>query len=384
MLCRSRNHAMELNLEIDHLPRPPLRSDFGIGAVGAGFIMRDIQLVAYRNAGFSVAGITSRTPEIAREVAELRGIPQVYSGVAEMLEDPAVKIVDVAVPPDQQLGIIRQIVNAPHKPQGILAQKPLAMNYAEACEVVGLCRSAGIRLAVNQNMRYDHSIRAAKSILQRGYLGEPVFASIEMRAVPHWQRWLPDYSRLTLLNMSVHHLDAFRYLFGNPDAVYCSTRTDPRTKFAHEDGICLYILEYDSGFRASAWDDIWAGPLTKEKHLDPYIKWRIEGTEGIAEGMLGWPKYPDHQPSTVRFCSARYPGLWITPRWSEAWFPDAFEGPMAALMDSIARGVEPENSGSDNLKTMALIEACYRSIHEKRSIRIAQIEDEYEAAAGAR
>ena len=189
MLCRSRKLAMELNFEIDHLPRPPLRSDFGIGAVGAGFIMRDIQLVAYRNAGFSVAGITSRTPEIAREVAELRGIPQVYSGVAEMLEDPAVKIVDVAVPPDQQLGIIRQIVNAPHKPQGILAQKPLAMNYAEACEVVGLCRSAGIRLAVNQNMRYDHSIRAAKSILQRGYLGEPVFASIEMRAVPHWQRW---------------------------------------------------------------------------------------------------------------------------------------------------------------------------------------------------
>ena len=28
----------------------------------------------------------------------------------------------------------------------------------------------------------------------------------------------------------------------------------------HQDGICLYILEYESGLRASSWDDVWAGP----------------------------------------------------------------------------------------------------------------------------
>jgi predicted dehydrogenase len=272
---------------------------------------------------------------------------------------------------------------APRRPLGILAQKPLAMNYDGAKEIVEICRKAGIRLAVNQNMRYDHSIRALKSLLDRGYLGEPVLATIDMRAVPHWQPWLVDYPRLTLLNMSVHHLDTLRYLFGDPDAVYASTRSDPRTRFPHQDGICLYILEYDNGFRASAWDDIWAGPRTPDNDLDPYIKWRVEGTEGVAEGWIGWPKYPNHQPSTMRFTSSRTPGIWITPKWKEAWFPDAFSGPMGALMDAIDRDTEPANSGEDNLQTMALVDACYRSLAEKRAVRLDEIRDASPATAGA-
>jgi predicted dehydrogenase len=363
----------DFNPILDYLPQPPARSNWGIGLVGAGFIVRDIQSVAYRNAHFNMVAITSRTPEIAHEVAELRGIPRVYDSVTEMLDDPAVDILDIAVPPDQQLRIVQEAVRSRRLPKGILAQKPLAMNYGEALEIVRLCAEAGVKLAVNQNMRYDHSIRALKCLLNRGYLGEPVLATIEMRAVPHWQRWLPEYPRLTLLNMSVHHLDCFRFLFGDPDGVYASTRSDPRTRFRHQDGICLYILEYDSGFRASGWDDIWAGPRTEDDDLQPYIKWRVEGTEGLAEGRLGWPQYPNHQPSQMRFTCSRRPGIWISPRWKKAWFPDAFEGPMGSLMDAIARESEPDNSGADNLHTMALVEACYRSLDEKRQVRIAEL-----------
>jgi len=75
----------------------------------------------------------------------------------------------------------------------------------------------------------------------------------------------------------------------------------------------------------------------------------------------------------MRFTTSRQPGVWITPKWKEAWFPDAFGGPMGSLMDAIARNREPENSGDDNVKTMALIEACYRSIAEKRLVRLSEI-----------
>lgn len=68
---------------------------------------------------------------------------------------------------------------------------------------------------MNQNIRYDQSIRALKTLLQSGELGVPVLATIEMRAVPHWQAWLRNYGRLTLLNMSIHHLGCFRLLFGS-------------------------------------------------------------------------------------------------------------------------------------------------------------------------
>lgn len=354
-------------------PARPARSDYGIGAVGAGFIMRDVQLKAYADASFNVVAITSRTPEIAREVADLRGIPRVYETLEEMLGDPAVEILDIAVPPDQQLAIVRQAVeNAAHL-KGILAQKPLAVNYADAVEIVDLCRRSGMTLAVNQNMRYDQSVRALKALLDQGALGQPVLGTIEMRAVPHWQAWLRGYGRLTLLNMSIHHLDSFRYLFGDPESIFVSARRDPRTEFAHEDGICLYILEYREGLRAAAWDDVWAGPRNEKDDLSPYIKWRVEGDGGVAEGTLGWPQYPNRTPSTLTYSTAAQPGVWITPRWREVWFPDAFQGPMADLMNAIATGTAPATSGADNLGTMALIEAGYRSMREHRPVRLSEI-----------
>ena len=364
---------MTIDLNLHHTAPAPVHRNLGIGAVGAGFIMRDVQLKAYMDAGFHVAAITSRTPEIAREVADLRAIPKVYDNLAQLLRDPEIEILDIAVPPDQQLEITRQAVEHGVHLKGILAQKPLAVNYREAEKIVELCRSRGLPLAVNQNMRYDQSIRALKTILTRGYLGTPVLATIEMRAVPHWQAWLRDYQRLTLLNMSVHHIDSFRYLFGNPSSIFVSARTDPRTRFPHEDGICLYVLEYEDGLRAAGWDDVWTGPRSQQDDLSPYIKWRVEGTEGVAEGTIGWPNYPNRCPSTLTFTTTVQPGVWFTPRWPEVWFPDAFQGPMSELMNAMEKRSEPETSGADNLQTMAVIEAAYRSLKERRSIAISDI-----------
>jgi predicted dehydrogenase len=363
---------MDLSFDLNP-PLRPARSDFGIGAVGAGFIMRDIQLTAYADAGFNVVAITSRRPELAQKVADLRGIPRVYGTLEEMLADPGVEILDIAVPPGQQLDIVRRAVGHARYLKGILAQKPLAVIYDDAVEIVELCERHGITLAVNQNMRYDQSIRALKTLLDRGALGEPVLATIEMRAVPHWQAWLQEYGRLTLLNMSIHHLDSFRYLFGDPESIFVSVRRDPRTEFAHEDGICLYILEYKDGLRACGWDDVWAGPRNEKDDLNPYIKWRVEGTGGLAEGTLGWPQYPNRNPSTLTFATSAQPGIWITPRWREVWFPDAFQAPMADLMNAIATQTRPATDGADNLGTMALIEAGYRSIREHRPVAVSEI-----------
>jgi hypothetical protein len=364
----------ELELDLDYLPRRPARTDYGIGVVGAGFIVRDCHLVAYGNAGFRTVAIASRTRAAAEETARLRGVPRVHDSWRHLVRDPEVEIVDVGVPPDVQPGILREIAALrPPQLKGILAQKPLAMEYGQAVEVVRACRDAGIPLAVNQNMRYDQSIRALKCILERGWLGEPVLATIDMRAIPHWMPWQQRLGWLTLRIMSIHHLDAFRFLFGDPERVFCSIRRDPRTRFPHEDGIPLYILEYQSGLRCSSWDDVWAGPAREGGEADLYIKWRVEGTEGMADGTIGWPEYPARRPSTLRFSTLRRPGYWFAPRWPEVWFPDAFEGPMAQLMEAIEEGREPEISGADNLHTMALVDAAYRSAAEHRAIPLREV-----------
>jgi predicted dehydrogenase len=46
---------------------------------------------------------------------------------------------------------------------------------------------------------------------------------------------------------------------------------------------------------------------------------------------------------------------------------------MADLMQAIASGTQPSVSGADNLGTMAIVEAGYRSIQEHRPVAIAEI-----------
>ena len=77
---------------------------------------------------------------------------------------------------------------------------------------------------------------------------------------------------------------------------------------------------------------------------------------------------PTGQPSTIDFTTKHQPGYTFSPRWKEVWFPDAFAGTMGELLDSVARGTQPSISGHDNLRTMALVEACYRSAEEHRLV----------------
>jgi predicted dehydrogenase len=363
---------MDIPLKLNYLPDFPQNRSMGIGCVGAGFIMSDCQLVAYRNAGFHPVAITSRTESKSRAVAERHKIGKVYTDYKHLFADTEVEVVDIAVPPSYQLEVIREAVKHKHI-KGILAQKPLGMNYPDALEAVRICEEAGVVLGVNQNMRYDQSVRACKDLMNKGLLGKPVFGSIDMRAIPHWTGWQAGMGWLTLRVMSIHHLDTFRYWFGDPKRVFCSVAQDPRTvnKFVHEDGIALYILEYENGFRASGWDDVWAGPAREGAESDIYIKWRVEGLEGMARGTIGWPFYPT--PSTLDFTSVQVPGQWHQPRWNEVWFPDAFAGPMAQLMVAIEQNKEPEISGRDNLKTMALVDACYVSAKEHRVVEIEEL-----------
>ena len=359
--------------DLGHLPVPPKRRDVGIGVIGAGFIVRDCHLVAYRDAGYRVVGITSRTRATAEEVASVREVPRVYDTIEELVADPAVEVVDVAVPPRAQPEVIRRVLATGKAIRGILAQKPLAMTYDQALEIVSACERAGVVLQVNQNMRYDQSIRALKTLLDRGTLGTPVLATIDMRAIPHWMPWAREERSLSTFVMSIHHLDTFRYWLGDPVRILASTRPDPRTKFPHADGINLYILEFESGARASSWDDVWSGPAREGAASDIGIRWRVEGTEGLAVGTIGWPGWPEHVPSTLDYATTHDPGVWHRPRWPEAWFPDAFAGTMGGLLRALESGTTPDIAGRDNLGTIALCEAVLQSATEHRVVTLDEV-----------
>jgi predicted dehydrogenase len=344
--------------------------EYRIGCVGAGMIMAECHLAAYRKAGFPVVGIASRTPVNAKKVAERWGIPKVHDTPEQLIEDREVEIIDLAFPPDQQPALIRHALRQPHI-KAILAQKPLALSHEDAMQLRDEAAKVGKPISVNQNMRYDQSMRVLKEIVDRGDLGEIVFAQIDMHAIPHWQTFLEGYDRLTLSNMSVHHLDVLRFLFGDPDEIVTLTRKDPRTRFDHSDGIAISTLRFPSGLMAVSLEDVWSGPRAEGYEDDQHIRWRVEGTEGVARGTIGWPT---GAASTLEYASIKATGgKWVSPTWDTMWFPDAFVGVMEQLQYALKSGTPPALSIADNVKTMALVEAGYRSIAEGRAVKLSEI-----------
>lgn len=353
---------------------PALQPDVGvrtrkyaIGAIGAGAIMADQHLEAYKLAQFPVIAIASRTQANAQKVAERYQIETVHATPIDLIEDPRIEIVDIAFPPDQQPELIRHALAQPHV-KGVLAQKPLALTLEDAITLRDEARAAGKVLSVNQNMRYDQSISVLKQLLDRGALGDPVFAAIDMHAVPHWQTFLEAYDRLTLANMSVHHLDALRYLFGEATEIYTAVRQDPRTTFKHSDGIVASTIQFENGVLAVSREDVWGGPREEGFDSDFFISWRVEGTRGVAKGTIGWP---NGKPSTLSYASAvETEGKWIDVPWDTHWFPHAFIGVMEQLQFALESGETPALTVADNVHTMALVEAGYRSIDESRPVQL--------------
>ncbi len=87
------------------------------------------------------------------------------------------------------------------------------------------------------------------------------------------------------------------------------------------------------------------------------MRWRFEGTEGLALGEIGWPAWPERMPSTIDYTTVRDEGAWRRPRGPTTWFPDAFAGTMGGLLRALERGTTPDIPGRDNLETIALCEA---------------------------
>jgi predicted dehydrogenase len=347
---------------LDCKPKMPLRTDHGIGIVGAGGIVNYAHLPAYRKAGFTVAGIADKNLEQAERTAKQHGIPKVYATVGELLSDHDVEIADVAVYPAQQVEIVAQATAAG---KHLLCQKPFADEYAKAVRSVELAEQAKVKIAVNQQMRWDAGIRCARLLIAEGWLGTPTYATIQVHCKTDWSLWPWIYQgkRLEIMFHSIHYIDSLRYLFGEPATVFTSGTRGPGETTEAETKT-LSIWEYPSGLQVlidvchTTWQD------------DPYAIFRFEGTEGVIKGTIGLMyNYPSGRPDTLEFMSNRNPGYWFSARLQSMWIPDAFVGPMASLMCAIEEGSEPETSGRDNLHTLQIVFAEYLSMAEKRAVR---------------
>src|SRR3954447_5725674 len=87
---------------------------YKIGCIGAGMIMAECHLAAYRQAGFPVVAIASRTRANAEKVGRRWDIQNVHATPEAVIGDERIEIIDLAFPPDQQPALIRLALQQKH------------------------------------------------------------------------------------------------------------------------------------------------------------------------------------------------------------------------------------------------------------------------------
>ena len=125
--------------------------------IGAGGIVRDAHLPAYRKAGFEVFGIVNRTVERAKKLAEEYHIPHVFATVDDAVAmAPANAVYDLTLMPDQFVETLEKL------PDGspVLIQKPLGDYFEQTKAIVAVCKRKKLIAAVNCQLRFAPFIMA--------------------------------------------------------------------------------------------------------------------------------------------------------------------------------------------------------------------------------
>lgn len=332
----------------------------GIGIVACGRIVRRAHLPAYQKDGLRVVGIYDPDPEATRGVRESFGVERLFGSLDALLADPAIAVVDVATLPDVRIPIVRRALAAG---KHILAQKPLALDIADAQEAIRDAERRGLTFAVNQNGRWAPAWRAATLLIAQGLIGE-------VQAVTHLFdlgfQFLPDtpIDRLphgVIYDYAIHWIDITRCWFGDTRIRTVRARdyrvpaqpTATRTPWGG--WIELAGADGTSGLIRGV------GVAATRRGGHPF--W-IHGTRGTIRGSVLGEDYLELETNGV---TARYD-------LTGAWFPDGFAGAMGELLCAIAEGRPPSHSAADNLRTLQLtLAACQSADRDSAPVTVAGV-----------
>ena len=139
------------------------------GVIGAGGIGLDhlISLASCPRAA-SVA-IAESHPQRAKEASERFRISRSYSDYRELLDQPDIDAVVVAVPNHLHAPVAIAALEAR---KHVLLEKPMATNAKDALKIVEAAKRMKRLLMVAQNFRFNRHTQMARTIIERGDLGE--------------------------------------------------------------------------------------------------------------------------------------------------------------------------------------------------------------------
>ena len=209
--------------------------------------------------------------EERRELARSRGI-RAYESFEEVLADPEVDILTLAIPNDCHK---EDAILGLRAGKNVISEKPVTLSSADLQEMIDAANETGKLFTVHQNRRWDADFLSMKEIYESGSLG-PVF-NIESRVhgsrgIPGDWRQLPEHGGGMMLDWGVHLIDQILQMI--PEKI--------RTVYAVMDHVTNELV--DDGFKLDIRFE--SGLLVRvEVGTSNFInlpRWYMQGRDGTA------------------------------------------------------------------------------------------------------
>ncbi|MBB3110130.1 putative dehydrogenase [Paenibacillus phyllosphaerae] len=324
---------------------------YKVGLVGAGGVT-ELHLEGYKNQKdrIEVVAICDPNVEILTRKAEQYGIPHQFTALDDFIQNSGIDVAIVCTPTSIRKQVVFPLLEAGLP---LFVEKPFSDTLIDAIEVTNKAAMLGVPISVNQNFRRHFTFDVVKDIVSQDTIGKVtsiVFNNMFFRQDTGWRL---QCERHALSVMGIHWFDGFRQILGSEavsvsslmrssSAIECAGETDATVQVAFENGaIATYVQSFSSPFPR---------------------------TEMIVIGETG-TLYCTHNSVELYRNGSRTP--------IQTWDNDVsretatFEG-LNQLLSSLETGGEAPNSAQDNLKTVAMLDAAYRSAIEQRPILLNQ------------
>ncbi|AXI47651.1 dehydrogenase [Sulfitobacter sp. SK012] len=335
----------------------PLR----VACIGAGYFSQFHYGAWVRIDGVTLVGSADQN----LSAAQATGLPA-FDQLETMLDRTKPDILDIILPPSGHADAIRTAIAA--RIPTVICQKPFCTDLAQATAITAEAEAAGTTVIIHENFRFMPWYRTIKTAMNAGDIGTVLQATFRLRpgdgqgpnAYLDRQPYFQTLPQLLIHETGVHWVDTFRYLLGNPDAVYADLRRVNPALAGEDAGFVLF--DHPNGVRA-LFDGNRLLDHAADNHRRTMGEALVEGTEGtltlLGDGSVSLRKFGEQSSLDI-----------LGPDSWTGFGGDCVHALQTHVVSGLKHGKEPENTARDYLTVIRIRDAIYKSAQSGAKTRI--------------
>lgn len=189
-----------------------------VAIVGCGFMGKMHATVYGLLDRAKLVAIVDEEGERRNEFTRAFGVTA-YDSIEKAIAEQDIDAIDICLPTDLHCEFTLKAAKAG---KHVFCEKPMALNVADADNMIEASKRAGIRLMIGHCIRFWPEYALLKKLSEDGSLGKLLSVNLTRYGeFPSWSagNWLGEEKRSggAALDMHIHDTDFARYLFGEPD-----------------------------------------------------------------------------------------------------------------------------------------------------------------------